>query len=305
MAPALSDRTEPERRSAAEALGRRAVAQDQLADRAGVLGAGSSGSATASNERSPIVTRQAGSASRLRAQSRRRSRPRRARRRASLRRPRRTRWSPPGRVPLPAVRVEADEPARGDEVVLHRMSVGGRQDRGLQDGEADSDGSADSDGCAEPDGATEPEGAAEPEGSADPDDAADAAGVGDGTGEGDGAADAAADGAADPVAPDAAGASVGPYVQPAPVVGALEQAATVSTSARPTASATSPRMGARDRRRDDGSASTVSGSAARTCPRSGSTARRPSRPAACRGSSARRARPSTGAARRRGSPSRR
>ena len=49
----------------------------------------------------------------------------------------------------------------------------------------------------------------------------------------------------------------------------------------------------------------LSGSAARTCPRSGWTARRPSRPAACRGSSGRRGPPSTGAARRRGSPSRR
>jgi len=54
-----------------------------------------------------------------------------------------------------------------------------------------------------------------------------------------------------------------------------------------------------------GSSAAVSDPAARTCPRSRRTGRRPSRRAACRRSSVRRGRPSTGATRRRGSPSHR
>ena len=111
----------------------------------------------------------------------------------------------------------------------------------------------------------------------------------------------AADGAADPVAPDAAGASVGPYVQPAPVVGALEQARHGHDERQRPLPARRALGRARAIVEATGRPSTVSGSAARTCPRSASTARRPSRPAACRGSSGRRGPPSTGAARRRGS----
>lgn len=59
-----------------------------------------------------------------------------------------------------------------------------------------------------------------------------------------------------------------------------------------------PRVGASSPR-------AVSGLAARTCPRSRRTARRPSRPAACRGSSPRRGRPSTAGPPRRDSPTRR
>ena len=134
----VGDGHEPERRSAAEPFGGRPVAQDQRADRPGVVGAVER-LGDRLEGRSPTVTRQRGSASRLSAQSASAS-------------PAATTMAPGGPVSLstnptvtsrdsplrrPRVPIRAYRPRR-DQVVLHgrrrgRVTVGGRQRLRCQD----------------------------------------------------------------------------------------------------------------------------------------------------------------------------
>ena len=136
-----------------------------------------------------------------------------------------------------AAGLDPDEASGGDQLVLHRATVDRGRIVGRQDGSGVSVGSGDSDGSADPDGP------------GDPDVPAEAAGEGATDGATDGAADGATDGAAEAAGADAPGEleSVGPNVQPAPVVG-LEQAATNAVSPNATIAAARIR-GARPARR--------------------------------------------------------
>ncbi len=130
------DRAEPERRSVAESLGRRPVAQDQLADRAGVIGR-IERLGDGIEDALPDPDAAGGSASRLAAH-------------AVSAPPAATRMAPGvevlGQVVVDvadrhgarlagpcAARLDPDEPTGGDQLVLHRLAIGGRQRPRCQD----------------------------------------------------------------------------------------------------------------------------------------------------------------------------
>ena len=140
---AVPDRSEPERRSVPEPFGRGPVAEDQLADRAGVVGAvrAARRSRRTSGRRRgrDRPARPAGCEPRPRQGAGRGDEDAHPARPASSTNPTVTVRAEPA---LRAARLDPDEAAGGDEVVLHLSTVDRGRAVGRQDGSGVSDGSA-------------------------------------------------------------------------------------------------------------------------------------------------------------------